>query len=436
MTETRNTATFGIEFEIFILAICFINIYIFTLMSYQAITQILFHRQKQQVLKKLRIYKPMLISTTVAWITIILRGVFQILLLTDLFFPFFDSCISNTCLQCTITRKINNNLRTIYFAAKIWTFSTAIELSFKRLEESQRRFLRKVKSMKIWIIILAMAIISYDSRTSKYEIMGLSNNSSIHVCKASSHLLSNKLSIGLFLTVAGTITRIWIIVWFLYKSIRLLRKSIPEICTSESSRDLSKRRISKIMDSIIRHTVVSVFSFICPLFLILPMIFIRPDIELMPIVNLFDGILLMMLFSFGRYKYNVVFGKLHGLILNRWLKAQSISLTILDAESTATSRSTVPHTLKDLSNSQIPAHFIKKLSLTNIPEMSDHSVIDIERSITPLSRPNIAESYITYPRFGQTFVSPVHGIFLTNFFPISAQSVGVSMSYLTEEFEQ
>ena len=141
---------YPIQYQIFITIISFINIWMFSLISYRVITQILIHSDKENKLKKLRTYEPLLISTTFLWVSIIFRAILKALMLNNLIIPYADECIVNkSCLQCDVIGRIEICSTSFHVICKLTTFLIVLKENFQKLEG--KSFICKMAPEKLYL---------------------------------------------------------------------------------------------------------------------------------------------------------------------------------------------------------------------------------------------------------------------------------------------
>ena len=313
-------------YQICFMIVSFVAVWIFASFIYIVMRHIMFNPAR---LKKYHIHKPMLYLTTMVWVTLVLRNITQAFLLNNLIFPFQNDCDDDsTCLQCHVTGKLSILLLIISYGFILSVFANALKANFMPL--CSNRFYCKLKfyTMQFWIIGITCAgiIQSLSDSDTNFEVIQLSDNSSKYICRRKRYLTDSNVFARILLCLAS-ITQLMIILIFLVKSYRLLKKTSIQISKMEIVNSNSIIQVRAVMDSVVKHTIISVAVLLSPVtFLIIPY-FINEDIDLNPCAEITSGICLYMLFRFGKKKYKMIFGCIHTKILNIWGKGFKILTT-------------------------------------------------------------------------------------------------------------
>ena len=376
MSNENERVEYGEKYQIFVISLSIINIIIFSHISYGVLTKILFNQQK---LNKLHVNKFMLQIATAFWITNAIISFFRFLLLHNLIISYPDSCsINSSCFQCDVIFMIYQFLWYGNITAKLLVYAVALKINFYPVATNKKCYRLGMNILQMWIILILSVTSVVNAFRDDYGLSALSDSNSKYICKQQNDPLTNGFMLVMVILIFGT--AIMIVACFLCKSCVLLGKTSSQICKSEFSRDMTYKKLKRSMAAIIRHTIISTASIIVPfLLIVLPQI-LYCDIDLEPIEEFLDGMLIFMLFSFGGRQYRCVFGKLHRFILKGWINKHEICLTSEMRKSSDGTESSKTQELSDRFSNKSHTSGRRLSGLSPIEELSEntkHTTTDV-----------------------------------------------------------
>ena len=360
----HNTA-----YQICFMITCVITSWLFISFTYIVLRYILFNPAR---LKKYHIHKPMLYFALFVWITLALRNIIQAFLLNNFIIPFQDQCfINSTCLQCHATVKLSNLFLILSYGFILSIFANALKANFMPLCSNKFYCKLKFYSLQFWIICLTIAVITQllSDPGTNFKVIQLSDNSSKYICRRTNYLADTNIFVRILRWLI-MITLILIVCIFLFKSCRILRKTSAQISKIKFSQINSFEKVKRLMDAIIRHTIISVAVIIFPFVFWLPPYFTGKQLDLTPFAELTTGICIYMLFRFGNRKYKMIFGCIHKRILNKWInKHQRVFTNTSDTTTTTTT------------NSDVNSKSFRETNISSVPPPSMGSLSTIHEEV-------------------------------------------------------